>query len=326
MASGRRTNLTLAALLLAALASGFWSFATGTDWLLDPSIIHGVLALAILVLAPWKSVVIKRGLGRSRRGQAWSVLFLVVVLVAITSGLAHTADWARAIAGLTMMQIHVGAAVVALILGIGHYVRHPQRPRPPDLDRRAFLRLATTGAVASVLWWGWDRLAGAKRRFTGSHEAGSFDPTGFPVTSWINDVPPAIAAATWEVEIDERKFSLEDLAAMAEADIEATIDCTGGWYSTQNWRGVRLDRLIEAGAWRSIEVVSATGYARRYPVRDLDRLWLAVAAGGKPLSVGHGFPARIVAPERRGFWWVKWVVAIRPSMTPWWVQSPFPLS
>lgn len=323
---GRRTNLTLAALLVAALASGFWSFSIGTNWLIDPSIIHGVMALAIVVLAPWKSVVVKRGLARSRPGQVWSLVFLVVVLIAIVSGLAHTADWARALAGMTMMQIHVGAASVALVLGVGHYVRHPQRPRAPDLDRRGFLRLASTGGVATVLWWGWERLAGASRRFTGSHEIGSFDPSGFPVTSWINDVPPALMADTWRIEVGERNLTLGDLSAMSEDDIEATIDCTGGWYSTQKWRGVRLDRLVEPEAWRSVEVVSATGYARRYPARDVDRLWLAVAVGGEPLSIGHGFPARIVAPERRGFWWVKWVVAIRPSMTPWWVQSPFPLT
>jgi hypothetical protein len=326
VASGRRTNLALAALLLAALVSGFWSFAIGSDWLLHPSIVHGVVALAILTLAPWKSVVIKRGLDRSRRGQGWSVLFLIVVLVAIASGLAHSADWARSVAGVTVMQTHVGAGLVALALGIGHYVRHAQRPRPPDFDRRAFVRLAATGGVASILWWGWERLAGANRRFTGSHEVSSFDPSGLPVTSWINDVPPTFEAATWRVGVGEREFSLEDLAAMVDGDIEATIDCTGGWYSTQNWGGVRLDRLIEPGGWRSIEVVSTTGYARRYPASDLDRLWLAVAVGGDPLSVGHGYPARIVAPDRRGFWWVKWVAAIRPSMTPWWVQSPFPLT
>jgi DMSO/TMAO reductase YedYZ molybdopterin-dependent catalytic subunit len=125
--------------------------------------------------------------------------------------------------------------------------------------------------------------------------------------------------------IGENDYSLDDLVGMGD-EVRATIDCTGGWYSTQDWSGVRLDRLVEPGEWRSIEVVSATGYARRYPVGDLDRLWLAVAVGGDPLSVGHGYPARIVAPDRRGFWWVKWVVTIRPSRTPWWLQSPFPLT
>ena len=37
-------------------------------------------------------------------------------------------------------------------------------------------------------------------------------------------------------------------------------------------------------------------------------------------------PARIVAPGRRGFWWVKWVAEIRPSARPAWAQSIFPLT
>ena len=44
------------------------------------------------------------------------------------------------------------------------------------------------------------------------------------------------------------------------------------------------------------------------------------------LSPGHGFPLRLVAPGRRGFWWVKWVERIETSATPWWWQSPFPLT
>jgi DMSO/TMAO reductase YedYZ molybdopterin-dependent catalytic subunit len=77
---------------------------------------------------------------------------------------------------------------------------------------------------------------------------------------------------------------------------------------------------------RSLLVRSATGYALHLPLSDLDNLWLVTAVGGRPLSRGHGYPARILAPGRRGFWWVKWVVAIEQSPRPWWLQSPFPLT
>ena len=326
MSRGRLTNLALATLLLLALITGLLSFSAGTDWFIHPSVFHGIAALAILLLAPWKSVVVKSGLARPRPGRVWSIVFLLVVLIAIASGLFHSADLAGSVGGLTIMQIHVGSAVIALILGVSHYRRHPQRVRASDASRRGFLRLAVMAGAATLGWLGWEEAAAAKRRFTGSHEVGSFDPTGFPVTSWINDVPPEIDHNTWRVEVDGASYSLLQLAAMFDREFEATIDCTGGWYSRQTWTGVRLDRLVEPREWRSIEVVSATGYSRRFPIRDLDRLWLAVGSRGEPLSVGHGFPARIVAPGRRGFWWVKWVVAIHPSMTPWWVQSPFPLT
>jgi DMSO/TMAO reductase YedYZ molybdopterin-dependent catalytic subunit len=58
----------------------------------------------------------------------------------------------------------------------------------------------------------------------------------------------------------------------------------------------------------------------------VDHVWLATGVGGEPLSRGHGFPVRIVAPDRRGFWWVKWVASLQPSARPAWAQSMFPLT
>jgi DMSO/TMAO reductase YedYZ molybdopterin-dependent catalytic subunit len=53
---------------------------------------------------------------------------------------------------------------------------------------------------------------------------------------------------------------------------------------------------------------------------------VATHVGGEPLSAGHGAPARLVAPGRRGFWWVKWIMAIDVDNEPWWWQPPFPLT
>ncbi|HZC13758.1 MAG TPA: molybdopterin-dependent oxidoreductase [Thermoleophilaceae bacterium] len=94
----------------------------------------------------------------------------------------------------------------------------------------------------------------------------------------------------------------------------ATLDCTGGFYSRQRWSGVRLARLLErAGplpAASHVRVVSYTGYRWSFDLRDARRLLLATRVGGEPLSHEHGAPARLVAPGRRGFQWVKWVVCI----------------
>jgi DMSO/TMAO reductase YedYZ molybdopterin-dependent catalytic subunit len=68
-----------------------------------------------------------------------------------------------------------------------------------------------------------------------------------------------------------------------------------------------------------------TGYSRRFPPPDADLLLLATQVAGAPLSPGHGAPVRLVAPGRRGFWWVKWVESVTVEPEPAWWQPPFPV-
>jgi DMSO/TMAO reductase YedYZ molybdopterin-dependent catalytic subunit len=137
---------------------------------------------------------------------------------------------------------------------------------------------------------------------------------------------PRVDPAAWRLRVGGAELTLDDLRALPQEEVDAVLDCTSLWWARQRWRGVRLDRLLDPGDAPSVEVRSLTGYALRLPAADVASMWLALEAGGRPLSPGHGFPARLVVPGRRGFWWVKWVAEIRPSPIPWWVQSPYPLT
>jgi hypothetical protein len=329
---GRRTNLALAVLLVTAVVSGLASQAIGVDWALDTAVIHGAVALGILLLAPWKSTIVRRGLRKKRAGRWFSLVLLTVVLITLTTGLIHAHGELSRIGPLTVMQIHVGGAVLALGLAVDHFRRHPVKPRHFDVDRRAFLRTSALSAAAAGIWLAWEgtlkalEAPGSERRFTGMHERGSHDPDALPTTSWLDDRVPTIDPDEWSADVGGRTLTLADLETMPQDTFPAILDCTGGWYSEQDWTGVRLDRLVDPGTSRSFVAWSATGYARRFPIADLKSTWLVTRLGGEPLSPGHGFPARIVAPARRGFWWVKWVTRIEPSAVPWWLQSPFPLT
>jgi DMSO/TMAO reductase YedYZ molybdopterin-dependent catalytic subunit len=232
------------------------------------------------------------------------------------------------------MQIHVGAALMAIPLAIWHVVARRVRPRRTDISRRNLLRagtvvggstlayLAIEGALAPAL------LPGGSRRFTGSFENGSFHPEDMPVTQWFNDVVPQIDGDAWRLVVragTQRVVTRDELSNFQDT-VRATIDCTGGWYAHQDWTGVRLDRLLDGGTGNSVLVVSATGYSRRFPLADAPSLLLATRVGGRALSAGHGFPARLVAPGRRGFWWVKWVTRVEVDDRPWWLQLPFPVT
>ncbi|HEX2153005.1 MAG TPA: molybdopterin-dependent oxidoreductase [Acidimicrobiia bacterium] len=329
---GRRTNLALAILLMAAAATGLASQAIGVDWPVDLAVLHGMAALAVVLLAPWKNAVIRRGLAKKRPGRGASLALLTLVVVTLASGLLHSHGVVTGIGPLTTMQIHIGGAILTLALAVDHFRRHPVKPRRLDVDRRAFLRGSLLTIAAAGMWLSWEKVLGLvgapgrQRRFTGSHERGSYDPGGFPVTSWLDDATPSIDESQWTVDVGGRRLTLADLESLPQESFAAVIDCTGGWYSQQDWSGVRLDRLVEGTGRRSFVAWSHTGYARRFPMTDLGATWLVTRVGGKHLSAGHGYPARIVAPGRRGFWWVKWVVRIETSTLPWWVQSPFPLT
>jgi DMSO/TMAO reductase YedYZ molybdopterin-dependent catalytic subunit len=345
----RRTNLALLTVLVVALVSGGLAFAAGTGWGRPVVVGHGLAGLAVLALAPWKSAIVRRGLARRSGVGRWtSVGFGVAVLTAVAAGLAHGTGLLRSFGPVSAMQVHVGTALMAVPLLVWHAAaRGGVRPRRTDLSRRALLRAGATAGAAGLLLGaveGAVRLAGlpaARRRFTGSFpvaaadrggavgRAAAADPARIPVTQWLDDRVPAIDPDRWRLRVragaSMRDWSYEELAGFADR-VEAVLDCTGGWYARASWEGVRLDRLLPAGGTGSVMVTSRTGYRRRLPLADAGRLLLATRLAGRPLSAGHGFPARLVAPGRRGFWWVKWVTAIEVDPAPWWRQPPFPLT
>jgi len=331
--AGRRTNLALATLLGIAAATGVVAFGIGTEWVRPILVVHGVAAVAIVLLAPWKTIIARRGLKRQRDGSPLSIFLAGLVVITLISGIAHSVFNVTSVGPLEIMQIHVGAAVGAIVAAAAHVWHRPQRLRISDLSRRNFLRTGALAATAVLGYFAVEAIAGAtgvpggKRRFTGSHEQGSGDPSAMPVTSWLNDTPPVLGPEHLLLVTSPtgtQQLTLEELAAFDDR-VTATLDCTGGWYATQEWTGVRLDRLIGATG-SSVRVVSATGYERRFPMADVGDLLLATNVGGKPLSVGHGAPLRLVAPGRRGFWWVKWVREIVIDDRPAWWQPPFPLT
>ncbi len=209
--------------------------------------------------------------------------------------------------------------------------RH-QRLRGTDLSRRGVLRAGALGLGALSAYGTVEvvtnvfSLPGRVRRATGSFAVGSGDPGAMPVTQWFTDSVPTVARTSYRLIAGSDTVPYADLFAGTDT-VLAVLDCTGGWYAEQEWRGLRLDRALGAappGA-RGLDVVSVTGYRRRFPVADVERLLLATHASDSPLSDGHGGPVRLVAPDRRGFWWVKWVRSVEWTSAPWWMQPPFPL-
>jgi DMSO/TMAO reductase YedYZ molybdopterin-dependent catalytic subunit len=332
---GRRTNLALLACLAGAFATGWLAFAYGTAPARWSLIVHALGGFAVLALLPWKSIVARRGMRRPRPGRWASLTLAALVVASLLGGLLHSTGLLRWWGAYTAMELHVGAAIAAVPFAVWHMLARPARPRRTDLSRRNLLRAgalvaaAGVGYAASELAVRATGLPGAVRRYTGSYEVGSFDPDLMPVSSWMLDAVPEIDPSGWRLRVVTpggiREWTYAELERFDDRR-RAVLDCTGGFWSEQDWSGVLLSRLVpEAAGAVSVRVLSHTGYDRRFAVRELPDLLLALRLGDRKLSADHGAPARLVAPARRGFWWVKWVRAIELEALPAWWQSPFPL-
>ncbi len=343
--SARATNLSIFALLLLELASGVGSYLTGSPqgaWVLW---VHGIGGMTLLVLLVWKWRIVMRSFMRQGAG-LWAVpsaLLGLLFVATLAVGLLWVLGWApeAPIPGYGSMRPMVLHAVLAVLLVIPfatHTAAHWPRFKPADIaSRRAALRTLALGGAGFVLWRGLDAVStvtAADRRFTGSREEGSFTGNAHPVTQWLGDERQHLNRASWRLHLGGEvgtplELGYEEIESLATTEVRATLDCTGGWYTTQDWTGVRLDALLDRVGVRddgaSVVVRSVTGYSRRFPLAEARELLLATHVEGDRLSAGHGFPARLVVPGRRGYHWVKWVVAVEVSARPWWWQPPLPV-
>jgi hypothetical protein len=326
--AGRRTNLALLVMVLAAAATGVLAFAAGTPVPAKiATLAHGLFGLGLILLVPWKTGIVRR----SPMLRTASLILVALIAICTMSGLVEVFVGYGVLWRVTPMQLHVGSALLAAPLLLWHVLRHRrQRLRRVDLSRRVLLRTGVLAAGAAATYGvleaaGW--LLGSRsadRVATGSHLV---SPDAAPATIWLFDQVPTVSADHY-VDVAGSVFSVSDLVSRS-TPIRARLDCTSGWYTEAEWTGVKLADLVpddQLASAASIEVISLTGYRRRFSVEEAGYLWLASGYQGEPLQAAHGAPVRLIAPHRRGFWWVKWVESVKLSDVPSWGQAPFPLS
>jgi DMSO/TMAO reductase YedYZ molybdopterin-dependent catalytic subunit len=100
---------------------------------------------------------------------------------------------------------------------------------------------------------------------------------------------------------------------------KVTLYCVEGWDVTILWEGVRVgDLLADADVLTGADTViffAADGYSTSLPldyIQDRD-IMLAFAMNGVTLPPERGFPFQLVAEDRWGYKWIKWVTAIEVS-------------
>lgn len=272
------------------------------------SLPHALERVSILVLSGAAFFELVTGLFNSAQNYLWGFFF-------------PAAHYAVAWVAIGSILLHVAVKLPAIRRGLTRLDPDPALDAPGALSRRGFLRstwlAATAAAVAtaggtipllrnvSPLAWRTDR-----------------GPQGLPVnrTASAAGVTGAARDPAWRLEVvtaaGTRTYSLGELAAMPQSTAELPIACVEGWSASATWTGVRVADLLRAAG-------SAPGATVRVESLERDSLYstselpgehtsdeatlLALRVNGQVLDLDHGYPCRIIAPNRPGVLQTKWV-------------------
>ena len=254
------------------------------------------------------------------------VLLLGAALLEVFTGLLNTLQWYPW--PFPFRQTHFWLAWIAvggLLLHIA--AKYPEisanwsRARAvPVAGRRAFLTgvavsvvtLGTVTAGQTVPWLRRLDLLAPRRPDIG--------PQGLPVNRTAAAAGTAdVAAADWRLTVvgpTRYTLTLAELNALPQHTAVLPISCVEGWSASAHWTGVRVRDLLEragAQAGARLRVVSLERHGG-YATTEMEASYaqdpltlLALRVNGQVLAPDHGFPARIIAPNRPGVLQTKWV-------------------
>jgi len=129
---------------------------------------------------------------------------------------------------------------------------------------------------------------------------------------------PDIQAENWAVTVEglvdrPGTYSLETILRLPKRVMNTRHCCVEGWSMIPRWGGTPLRGLLDLAGVKPdvkyIAVESADDYTTSYDMPSAlhAQTLLCYEAYGKPLSLSHGAPVRIVMPTKLGYKSAKWV-------------------
>lgn len=199
-------------------------------------------------------------------------------------------------------------------------------PAPsPTTSRRGFVAtigVATAAVVAFTAGQSFRPLDGVN--LFAPRKAG-VGPNALPVnrTARAAGVLESAVAADWALTVvngnASRSFTLAELAALPQYDVDLPIACVEGWSQSASWRGPRLRDLLDTVGAAAGVSIRATSLEQKGGFRLMDMgpefvrddlTLVALEVNGQTLDIDHGYPARMIAPARPGVRQTKWLSTI----------------
>ncbi|MGV8965016.1 MAG: molybdopterin-dependent oxidoreductase [Cellulomonas sp.] len=285
---------------------------------------------------PWRRrrALLLHGLERVSIG-----VLVAAAIFQLASGLANVSHWypwafsfvathyAVAWIAVGALLVHVAVKLPVITAALGRDVEDTRLDRSvpvadsAGLSRRGLLQVTVAAAALAVVSTAGSTVPALRRISVFGVRSGR-GPQGIPInrSAAAAGVQVSALAADFALTVvhGDRQVRLTSaqLTALPQHTAVLPIACVEGWSATGQWTGVRVQDLVDLvdappGSAVLVRSLQERGAYRgsRLPanfVADGETL-LALALGGEPLSIDHGYPCRIIAPNRPGVLQTKWV-------------------
>jgi DMSO/TMAO reductase YedYZ molybdopterin-dependent catalytic subunit len=263
------------------------------------------------------------------------ILLVAGAIFQLATGILNIARWYEpmgfffTVAHFWTAGITIGALLIHLAVKLPTVRRAlSARTRPAQttgLTRRGLL--ASVGASVGVITLA--TIGQTVRPLAGVSVLAPRDPRvgpqGLPVNmpAKVAGVIEAATADSYRLTLTGpagvRSFTLQQLRELPQHKAQLPITCVEGWSATADWTGVRVRDLVVAAGGDDSSQVTVTSLQQGSPysvsivapphARDPLTL-LALTVNGEPLHLDHGFPCRLIAPNRPGVMQTKWVTSL----------------
>ena len=134
--------------------------------------------------------------------------------------------------------------------------------------------------------------------------------------------PPQIDTSTWQLEVSGLvttpiKWSYADFRSLPRVKVKSDFHCVTRWSRLDNeWEGVSAREILKrVGVMPEAQFVlvhAYEGWTTNMPLRDFsgEDVLFADIHDGRPLSLEHGGPVRLVVPRLYAWKSAKWVTGI----------------
>jgi DMSO/TMAO reductase YedYZ molybdopterin-dependent catalytic subunit len=233
---------------------------------------------------------------------------------------------------LGALFIHLAVKAPKILAALQEGKSKPSEPESPDpdadadpahasLSRRNFFIAAGVSVGAVTITTAGQTVTPLEPLAAFAPRAPTTGPQGLPVnrTALAAEITPALVGNDYRLVVagpSPLSLSIDDLQALPQTDVDLPIACVEGWSANARWRGIRLaDLLDQAGiapenAIRVVSLETNGNYGSSVVAANFARDPLTVMAlqiNDEELSLDHGYPIRLVAPNRPGVLQTKWI-------------------